>query len=98
AVGPRHVAGLVAHHGKWKAVFLPELAMALRRVARDAEHDDPRAREPVERVTERARLLGASRRTVLGVEIDDSELAFLVGELDGLTSRVVSNDIGCRRS
>ena len=61
------------HHRERQLVVLAEGLVARLGIARDGEDGDACLHEPVEHVAKRAGLLGAARRLVLRIEVDDRE-------------------------
>src|SRR5438034_9148104 len=68
-VGLGHPAFVVAEQREVEIVLLPELDVAHRVVATHAEDDRALRRDPAEVVAEAARLLRATRRVVLRIEV-----------------------------
>src|ERR1700730_10077864 len=76
----------VGEEGKREAVLVFELHMGAFVIGRDPEYDRSRALKLAVRVANAAGLLRATRRVVLGVEVENDRLAAEPGERDGFAA------------
>ena len=69
--------------GNGRLYFLMNFLMSILAVDAASEHRQPGGLEFREAVAERARLLGASGRVILGIEVEDDLFASIIGQREG---------------